>query len=117
MHMQLVTGSEKLPPAADAGVSQAILAGRLIYPGTRTIRRNGAMVGIEPGKISVAMTKALLAIESNRRVVSAPRPFNDGCFQNEDTRSKNTCTTSPIAVSSNPAWSKPIREQVILFHG
>ena len=37
------------------------------------IRRNGAVVGFEPGKISVAMTKAFIAVNGGR--VRRPRAF------------------------------------------
>ena len=37
----------------------------------RVIRRNGAVVGFEPGKISVAMTKAFLAVNGGQGAASA----------------------------------------------
>src|SRR6266481_4364100 len=37
----------------------------------RVIRRNGAVVGFAPGKISVAMTKAFLAVEGGQGAASA----------------------------------------------
>ncbi len=37
----------------------------------KVIRRNGAVVGFEPGKISVAMTKAFLAVEGGQGAASA----------------------------------------------
>src|SRR5436189_4960530 len=37
----------------------------------KIIRRNGAVVGFEPGKISVALTKAFLAVEGGQRAASA----------------------------------------------
>jgi len=37
----------------------------------RVIRRNGAVVGFEPGKISLAMTKAFLAVEGGQGAASA----------------------------------------------
>jgi ribonucleoside-diphosphate reductase alpha chain len=37
----------------------------------RVIRRNGAVVGFEPGKISVAMTKAFLAVNGSQGAASA----------------------------------------------
>jgi ribonucleoside-diphosphate reductase alpha chain len=37
----------------------------------RVIRRNGAVVGFEPGKISVAMTKAFLAVSGGQGAASA----------------------------------------------
>jgi ribonucleoside-diphosphate reductase alpha chain len=41
------------------------------YPEYRIIRRNGAVVGFDPSKISVAMTKAFLAIEGGQGAASA----------------------------------------------
>ena len=38
-------------------------APRAAYPDYKIIRRNGAVVGFEPSKISVAMTKAFLAVK------------------------------------------------------
>src|ERR1700704_1052943 len=37
----------------------------------KIIRRNGAVVGFEPGKISVAVTKAFLAVEGGQSAASA----------------------------------------------
>ena len=37
----------------------------------KVIRRNGAVVGFEPGKIQVAMTKAFLAVQGNQGAASA----------------------------------------------
>ena len=37
----------------------------------KVIRRNGAVVGFEPGKISVAMTKAFLAVNGAQGAASA----------------------------------------------
>ena len=41
------------------------------YSQYKVIRRNGAVVGFEPGKISVAMTKAFLAVEGGQGAASA----------------------------------------------
>ena len=58
-----VTSPQSVPgtnvPAASAD-SQSI------YSQHKVIRRNGAVVGFEPGKISVAMTKAFLAVEGGQ---------------------------------------------------
>ncbi len=37
----------------------------------KVIRRNGAVVGFEPGKISIAMTKAFLAVNGGQGAASA----------------------------------------------
>ena len=41
------------------------------YADYKIIRRNGAVVGFEPDKIGVAMTKAFLAVSGNNAAVSA----------------------------------------------
>jgi ribonucleoside-diphosphate reductase alpha chain len=41
------------------------------HPDYKVIRRNGAVVGFEPGKISVAMTKAFLAVSGTQGAASA----------------------------------------------
>jgi ribonucleoside-diphosphate reductase alpha chain len=41
------------------------------YSQYKVIRRNGAVVGFEPGKISVAVTKAFLAVEGGQGAASA----------------------------------------------
>ena len=70
--MQLVTDSGKSPSVAGANVAQASVVNQSSsYPEYRTIRRNGAVVGFDPGKISVAMTKAFLAIEGGQGAASA----------------------------------------------
>src|SRR3954463_3148279 len=53
----------ELPEAAQAQPSP--------YSAYKIIRRNGAVVGFEPGKISVAMTKAFLAVEGGQGAASA----------------------------------------------
>jgi ribonucleoside-diphosphate reductase alpha chain len=46
-------------------------AGRSSYSEYKIIRRNGAVVGFEPAKISVAMTKAFLAVNGSQGAASA----------------------------------------------
>ncbi|HEX5611590.1 MAG TPA: ribonucleoside-diphosphate reductase subunit alpha [Burkholderiales bacterium] len=53
------------PPAAEADAAAGALADY------RILRRNGAVVGFEPAKISVAMTKAFLAVSGNHAAASA----------------------------------------------
>jgi ribonucleoside-diphosphate reductase alpha chain len=53
----------QLPEAAQAQPSP--------YSEYKIIRRNGAVVGFEPSKISVAMTKAFLAVEGGQGAASA----------------------------------------------
>ncbi len=60
-------GTPGLPGAA-VDTSAAAIAARGDY---RIIRRNGAVVAFEPSKISVAMTKAFLAVAGGQGAVSA----------------------------------------------
>ncbi len=69
--MQLVTDSEKSPSKAGASVAEVSAVSQSIHPEYRIIRRNGSVVGFDPGKISVAMTKAFLAIEGGQGAASA----------------------------------------------
>jgi len=64
-----VTTPQSIPgttPLAD--VSTAVPPAFSQY---KVIRRNGAVVGFEPGKISVAVTKAFLAVEGGQSAASA----------------------------------------------
>ncbi|WP_137174823.1 ribonucleoside-diphosphate reductase subunit alpha [Massilia sp. HP4] len=56
------------PGSASTGQTPAEIVARGDY---RVIRRNGAVVAFEPNKISVAMTKAFLAIAGGQGAVSA----------------------------------------------
>ena len=71
MQMQLVTDTQKTPSVAGANVAEMSPVSQSTYPEYRIIRRNGAVVGFDPGKISVAMTKAFLAIEGGQGAASA----------------------------------------------
>ena len=55
-----------MPPLAEAAGSIVTTLSQYTV-----IRRNGAVVGFEPGKISVAMTKAFLAVEGGQGAGSA----------------------------------------------
>ncbi len=74
--MQLTSASASSttpPPTLLAGESGSASAGgadpRLAQ--YKTIRRNGAVVGFEPAKISIAMTKAFLAVNGGQGAASA----------------------------------------------
>ena len=69
--MQLVTESVKSPSATGANLPEASLSSSSAYSEYKIIRRNGAVAGFEPGKISVAMTKAFLAVEGGQGAASA----------------------------------------------
>ncbi len=68
--------------AAEVSKSSSVVGGEMpdaereARPGTtladhKIIRRNGAVVGFEPGKISVAMTKAFIAVSGGQGAASA----------------------------------------------
>ena len=63
------TAAEATTPAHQAGVSSAIAA---TAPGQlRVIKRNGTVVPFEASKISVAITKAFLAVEGGTAAASS----------------------------------------------
>jgi ribonucleoside-diphosphate reductase alpha chain len=55
-------------PAADDGVNRVVATSFADY---RIIRRNGSVVGFEPSKIAVAMTKAFLAVRGSQAAASS----------------------------------------------
>ncbi|MEB0137891.1 MULTISPECIES: ribonucleoside-diphosphate reductase subunit alpha [unclassified Undibacterium] len=59
-----------LSGAAGSAVATAATAGGS-YSEFRVIRRNGAVVGFEPSKIAIAMTKAFLAVNGGQGAASA----------------------------------------------
>jgi ribonucleoside-diphosphate reductase alpha chain len=64
-----VTTPQSVPGATThTDVSPAV---QPVFSQYRIIRRNGAVVGFEPGKISVAVTKAFLAVEGGHSAASA----------------------------------------------
>jgi ribonucleoside-diphosphate reductase alpha chain len=56
---------------SQAGGQPAGLSSQASVADIKVIRRNGAVVGFEPGKIQVAMTKAFLAVQGNQGAASA----------------------------------------------
>jgi ribonucleoside-diphosphate reductase alpha chain len=69
--MQLV-GEASLPASRpEPGFTEAPSAGESPFAQYKVIRRNGAVVGFEPGKITVAVTKAFLAVEGGQGAGSA----------------------------------------------
>src|SRR5450755_2654952 len=69
--MQLVTDSAKSPSVPGVNLPEAAVVSQSAYSEFKIIRRNGSVVGFEPGKISVAMTKAFLAVEGGQGAASA----------------------------------------------
>jgi len=64
-------GETPANPAPSVSVSESAGAQRSEHADYKVIRRNGAVVGFEPGKISVAMTKAFLAVNGSQGAASA----------------------------------------------
>src|SRR5688572_32905316 len=69
--MQIVQDSATATPSVGAGLPQAGAPARGAYADYKVIRRNGAVVGFEPAKISIAMTKAFLAVNGSQGAASA----------------------------------------------
>ncbi|MBX3666679.1 MAG: hypothetical protein KF834_13420, partial [Burkholderiales bacterium] len=59
--------SRAVPQAAPAEEAQREAA----YAQYRIIRRNGSVVGFEPAKIAIAMTKAFIAVNGGQGAASA----------------------------------------------
>src|SRR5438093_13639207 len=64
-----VTTSQSIPGATT--LTDVSSAAQPVFSQYKIIRRNGAVVGFEPGKISVAVTKAFLAVEGGQSAASA----------------------------------------------
>jgi len=69
--MQIAQQSPATSPMTSAGVADSSNAIRAVYADYKVIRRNGAVVVFEPAKISVAMTKAFLAVNGSQGAASA----------------------------------------------
>jgi ribonucleoside-diphosphate reductase alpha chain len=63
------TTAPSLPNATLSEVSASSIQSPLLH--YKVIRRNGAVVGFEPSKISVAVTKAFLAVNGGQGAASA----------------------------------------------
>src|SRR5258706_8981564 len=70
---EMQIAQENAPATATLGVDlpESSPTGRSAYAEHKIIRRNGAVVGFEPAKISVAMTKAFLAVNGSQGAASA----------------------------------------------
>ncbi len=71
MPMQIAQENAKTSNAMSVGIPESNQSSRTPYADFRVIRRNGAVVGFEPSKISVAMTKAFLAVNGSQGAASA----------------------------------------------
>jgi ribonucleoside-diphosphate reductase alpha chain len=69
--MQIAQDSATATSSLSVGVSESNAHARGVYADYKVIRRNGAVVGFEPGKITVAMTKAFLAVNGAHGAASA----------------------------------------------
>jgi ribonucleoside-diphosphate reductase alpha chain len=69
--MQTAQENTALSPSLGVSIPESSGAGRGPYADYKIIRRNGAVVGFEPAKISVAMTKAFLAVNGAQGAASA----------------------------------------------
>src|SRR3954465_7235217 len=69
--MQLATEPAAKLPTADFPTPETAAAHDTQYAEYKIIRRNGAVVGFEPSKITIAMTKAFLAVNGGQGAASA----------------------------------------------
>src|SRR3954469_4853866 len=69
--MQIAQENDPVSPGFGAALADRTAAGRSPFADYKIIRRNGAVVAFEPGKISVAMTKAFLAVNGAQGAASA----------------------------------------------
>ena len=69
--MQIAQDNATASPALGVALPEAGAGTRSPYADYKVIRRNGAVVGFEPDKIAVAMTKAFLAVHGNSAAASA----------------------------------------------
>src|ERR687891_39676 len=69
--MQIAQDNATASSALGVALPEAANGGRGPYSEYKVIRRNGAVVGFEPAKISVAMTKAFLAVSGSQGAASA----------------------------------------------
>ncbi len=68
--MQLATETTQSMPTANFTISETT-AQELLHSQYKVIRRNGAVVGFEPSKIAIAMTKAFIAVNGGQGAASA----------------------------------------------
>src|ERR1700694_3532458 len=69
--MQIAQENAAVTAALGVSLPETSTPGRRPYSEYKIIRRNGAGVGFEPAKISVAMTKAFLAVNGTQGAASA----------------------------------------------
>ena len=69
--MQIAQEDATASAALGVALPEPSTGGRSPYSEYKLIRRNGAVVGFEPAKITVAMTKAFLAVNGSQGAASA----------------------------------------------
>jgi len=69
--MQIAQENATVSTVVSGGVLESEVAQRATTSDCKVIRRNGAVVGFEPSKISVAVTKAFLAVNGSQGAASA----------------------------------------------
>src|SRR5229473_1994440 len=69
--MQIAQEDATASAALGVALPGSSTGGRSPYSEYKLIRRNGAVVGFEPAKITVAMTKAFLAVNGSQGAASA----------------------------------------------
>src|SRR5438552_18747632 len=69
--MQIAPGNAAVAPVFGVPMAATTADGRSVFADYKVIRRNGAVVGFEPSKISIAMTKAFLAVNGGQGAASA----------------------------------------------
>src|SRR5438093_207458 len=69
--MQIAQEDATASAALDVALPESSTGGRSPYSEYKLIRRNGAVVGFEPAKITVAVTKAFLAVNGAQGAASA----------------------------------------------
>src|ERR1700722_4147821 len=71
MKMQISADAGSVSPLSSLHLSAASAEPQSPYSQYKIIRRNGAVVGFEPSKISIAVTKAFLAVNGGQGAASA----------------------------------------------
>lgn len=69
--MQVAQDSAQRPAATNRDFQALSAIAKSPYSEFKMIRRSGAVVAFEPGKIAVAMTKAFLAVNGSQGAASA----------------------------------------------
>jgi ribonucleoside-diphosphate reductase alpha chain len=69
--MQISADTGTAPPLPSLNLPESSSQSPSLYSQHKVIRRNGAVVGFEPSKISIALTKAFLAVNGGQGAASA----------------------------------------------